>query len=140
MCKELEGAHGAEADTNATYEILLAQIEKYDDLENDVKSLSEFSTHGKRGDFAGFILINDDGQEIFSFGKYKDRLAHPVLLLRLRQLHREYQTHEHHPLKRLNTVMPWMANPSMIAAPLGVPFEMSPSSSSAWSKSRRTSV
>ena len=77
--KELEGAHGAEADTNATYEILLAQIEKYDDLENDVKSLSEFSTHGKRGDFAGFILINDDGQEIFSFGKYKGRTVEEVL-------------------------------------------------------------
>ncbi len=78
--KELEGAHGAEADTNATYEILLAQIEKYDDLENDVKSLSEFSTHGKRGDFAGFILINDDGQEIFSFGKYKGRTVEEVLI------------------------------------------------------------
>ena len=77
--KELEGAHGAEADTNATYEILLAQIEKYDDLENDVKSLSEFSTYGKRGDFAGFILINDDGQEIFSFGKYKGRTVEEVL-------------------------------------------------------------
>ena len=77
--KELEGAHGAEADTNATYEILLAQIEKYDDLENDVKSLSEFSTHGERGDFAGFILINDDGQEIFSFGKYKGRTVEEVL-------------------------------------------------------------
>ena len=77
--KELEGVHGAEADTNATYEILLAQIEKYDDLENDVKSLSEFSTHGERGDFAGFILINDDGQEIFSFGKYKGRTVEEVL-------------------------------------------------------------
>ena len=77
--KELEGAHGAEADTNATYEILLAQIEKYDDLENDVKSLSEFSTHGERGDFAGFILINDDWQEIFSFGKYKGITVEEVL-------------------------------------------------------------
>jgi DNA polymerase-3 subunit epsilon len=65
--KELEGAHGAEADTNATYEILLAQLDKYDDIENSVAALSEFSSHGKRADFAGFILLNEEGQEIFSF-------------------------------------------------------------------------
>ena len=57
--KELEGAHGAEADTNATYEILLAQLEKYEDIGTSVDELSEFSTHGKRADFAGFILMND---------------------------------------------------------------------------------
>ena len=77
--KELEGAHGAEADTNATYEILLAQLEKYDDIENSVDALSEFSTHGKRADFAGFILMNEDDQEIFSFGKYKGRTVEEVL-------------------------------------------------------------
>ena len=77
--KELEGAHGAEADTNATFEILLAQIEKYDDIENTVDALSEFSTHGKRADFAGFILLNEDEKEIFSFGKYKGRNVEDVL-------------------------------------------------------------
>ena len=77
--KELVGAHGAEADTNATYEILLAQLDKYDDIENTVDALSEFSTHGKRADFAGFILMNDDDQEIFSFGKYKGRTVEEVL-------------------------------------------------------------
>ena len=77
--KELEGAHGAEADTNATYEILLAQLDKYEDIENTVDALSEFSTHGKRADFAGFILMNDDDQEIFSFGKYKGRTVEEVL-------------------------------------------------------------
>lgn len=77
--KELVGAHGAEADTNATYEILLAQVEKYEDLENSVEALSEFSTHGKRADFAGFILFNDEDQEIFSFGKYKGRTVEEVL-------------------------------------------------------------
>ncbi|WP_159950763.1 3'-5' exonuclease [Polaribacter septentrionalilitoris] len=77
--KELEGAHGAEADTNATYEILLAQLEKYDDIENSVDALSEFSTHGKRADFAGFILMNDEDKEIFSFGKYKGRTVEEVL-------------------------------------------------------------
>ncbi len=77
--KDLEGAHSAEADTNATYEILLAQVDRYDDLENTVEALSEFSTHGKRADFAGFILFNEDDQEIFSFGKYKGRTVEEVL-------------------------------------------------------------
>jgi DNA polymerase-3 subunit epsilon len=77
--KELEGAHGAEADTNATYEILLAQLEKYDDIGNSVEALSEYSSHGKRADFAGFILMNEEGQEIFSFGKYKGRTVEEVL-------------------------------------------------------------
>ncbi|MCJ8272809.1 MAG: cobaltochelatase subunit CobN, partial [Psychrosphaera sp.] len=53
--KSLENAHSAEADTIATYEILLAQLEKYEDLDNDVKKLSEFTTRKKNADFAGFI-------------------------------------------------------------------------------------
>jgi len=77
--KELEGAHGAEADTNATYEILLAQLDKYNDIENSVDALSNFSTHGTRADFAGFILMNDEHQEVFSFGKYKGRIVEEVL-------------------------------------------------------------
>lgn len=77
--KTLEDAHSAAADTNATYEILLAQLDKYDDLENSVDALSAFSTHGKRADFAGFILMNDEDQEIFSFGKYRGRTVEEVL-------------------------------------------------------------
>jgi DNA polymerase-3 subunit epsilon len=77
--KVLEGAHGAEADTNATYEILLAQLEKYDDIENSVEALSAYSSHGKRADFAGFILRNEEGEPIFSFGKYKGRTVEAVL-------------------------------------------------------------
>ena len=78
--RELEGAHGAEADTNATYEILLAQVDKYEDIGNTVDALSEFSTHGERADFAGFILMNDEKQEIFSFGKYKGRTVEEVFI------------------------------------------------------------
>ncbi|MBL4745132.1 MAG: 3'-5' exonuclease [Flavobacteriaceae bacterium] len=77
--QDLEGAHSAEADTNATYEILLAQLDKYPDLENDVKSLSEFSTHNKRADFAGFIMFNEDGKEVFTFGKYKGKEVEAIL-------------------------------------------------------------
>ena len=47
-CDEiLKDAHSAEADTNATYEILKAQLDRYDDLENDIKFLNEFSSHKK---------------------------------------------------------------------------------------------
>ncbi|MFI1772257.1 exonuclease domain-containing protein [Thalassobellus citreus] len=77
--KELEGAHGAEADTNATYEVLKAQIEKYDDLENDTKFLAEFSARNQFADFAGFIAYNKKGEEYFSFGKHKGKLVTEVL-------------------------------------------------------------
>ncbi len=69
--KTLENAHSAAADVEATYEIFKAQVEKYDELENDIKFLSEFSSQKKIADLAGFIGINDKGQEIFNFGKYK---------------------------------------------------------------------
>ena len=71
--KDLENAHSAEADTLATYEILLAQIDKYEDIGNDVKSLSEYSSHQKRADFAGFLMFDENDEECFSFGKYKGR-------------------------------------------------------------------
>ncbi|MDD2986329.1 3'-5' exonuclease [Flavobacterium sp.] len=77
--KNLDNAHSAEADTMATYEILLAQLERYPELENDIKTLSEFTTRKKSVDFAGFIALNDKGQEIFSFGKHKGVLVEKVL-------------------------------------------------------------
>ncbi|TCP26992.1 DNA polymerase-3 subunit epsilon [Tenacibaculum skagerrakense] len=77
--KDLEDAHSAEADTLATYEILKAQLDKYEDIENSVDALSEYSAHTKRADFAGFILFDDEKKEIFSFGKYKGRRVVDVL-------------------------------------------------------------
>jgi DNA polymerase-3 subunit epsilon len=77
--KDLVNAHSAEADTNATYEILKSQLDKYDDLDNDMKSLSEFSSHKKRADFAGFIVFDDDNNEIFTFGKYRGKKVSEVL-------------------------------------------------------------
>ena len=71
--KDLTNAHSAEADTIATYEVLLSQLDKYDDLENDVNFLSDFSQRGgKFADMAGFVRYNEDGEEVLSFGKYKD--------------------------------------------------------------------
>lgn len=77
--QSLENAHSAEADTMATYEILKAQLDRYSDLQNDMKLLSEFTTRRKSVDFAGFIALNDKGQEIFTFGKHKGALVEKVL-------------------------------------------------------------
>ena len=77
--KSLDNAHSAEADTLATYEILKAQLDQYEDLENDIKFLNEFSSHKKRADFAGFITFNDDDEEVFTFGKYKGQKVEDIL-------------------------------------------------------------
>lgn len=78
---ELIDAHSAEADTLATYEVLLAQLDKYGDLENDISSLAEFSSRGETVDFAGRIVYNDKKEEVFSFGKHKGRLVSEVFKL-----------------------------------------------------------
>lgn len=77
--KELVGAHGAEADTLATYEVLKSQLDRYEDLENNMKWLSEFSTQRPCADVAGLITFDEDGREIFSFGKHKGRCVEDVL-------------------------------------------------------------
>ncbi len=77
--KNLEGAHSAEADTMATYEVLKAQIARYDEVENDTKFLAEFSSRKRFADFAGFIAYNKEGVECFSFGKHKGKLVTDVL-------------------------------------------------------------
>ena len=69
--KSIENAHSAAADTMATYEILKAQLERYPELVNDMKSLSEFTTRKKIADFAGMIAFDKDGDEMFAFGKHK---------------------------------------------------------------------
>lgn len=77
--KDLEDAHSAEADTLATFEVLQAQLERYPDLENDIKWLDKYSSHKSFADFAGFILFNKEGKEVFSFGKHKGKLVEEVL-------------------------------------------------------------
>ena len=70
--KDLANAHSAEADTKATYEILISQLERYEQLENNVSYLSDYSRLGEKYvDLAGFIRYNKDGKEVLSFGKYK---------------------------------------------------------------------
>jgi len=69
--KDLKDAHSAEADTRATYEVLKSQLERYDELNNDVVFLSKFSSFSNNADFAGRIVYNDKKEEVFNFGKYK---------------------------------------------------------------------
>ena len=76
--KGLIDAHTASADTNATYEILKAQLDRYDSLENNIKKLSEFTYRKQIADFAGFIGYNDKGEEIFTFGKHKGKRVEDI--------------------------------------------------------------
>ncbi len=77
--KDLEDAHSAAADTKATYEVLLAQLERYPELDPNVKKLSEFTTRRKFIDFAGFIIQDKEGEPAFSFGKHKGKKVAVVL-------------------------------------------------------------
>ncbi len=77
--KELKDAHSARADTRATYEILQAQLDKYPELENDIDYLDDYSAQNKNVDFAGRIIYNAKGVEVFNFGKYKGVPVEEVL-------------------------------------------------------------
>jgi len=77
--KDLANAHTAEADTKATYEVLKAQLERYNDLPNDIDELSKYSSHNRNADFLGRIVYDDEGHEIFNFGKYKGQRVEEVL-------------------------------------------------------------
>jgi DNA polymerase III subunit epsilon len=89
--KDIENAHSAEADIRATYEVLLAQIEKYQDTEwedrkgnksvpvkNDVDALHSFTNLSRPVDFAGRLVFNEDGIEVFNFGKHKGKCVEEV--------------------------------------------------------------
>lgn len=69
--KVLEGAHGANADTEATREVLLAQLEKHSDVPTTIEELEEYTCQQKFADLAGRIAYNAEGQEVFNFGKYR---------------------------------------------------------------------
>jgi DNA polymerase III subunit epsilon len=86
--KDLTDSHSAEADAEATLDVLLAQVEKYDgqdvtdssdrkvgEIRNDMESLSKI-TSLDMVDLAGRMIRNDKGIEVFNFGKHKSK---PVL-------------------------------------------------------------
>lgn len=92
FCKQnLEDAHTAEADTRATFEILKAQLDKYENteyedrngkvykpIENDINALHDFSAQQRTADLAGQIILNEQNQEVFHFGKHKGKTVEEV--------------------------------------------------------------
>ncbi|MFA5325727.1 MAG: 3'-5' exonuclease [Bacteroidales bacterium] len=78
--KDLENAHSAESDTLATYEVLEAQLDRYSDvLKNDIAFLADFSSKNRFVDYACRIVLNDNDQPIFNFGKHKGKLVTEVI-------------------------------------------------------------
>ena len=90
--KDLTDAHSALADTRATYEVLKSQLEMYDGVQyedvkgnkstpivNDMEKLSEFSSYDQNVDFAGRIVYDEKGVEVFNFGKNKGVPVEKVL-------------------------------------------------------------
>jgi DNA polymerase III subunit epsilon len=72
--KDIENAHSAEADILATYEVLEAQLDKYKELEPTSEFLHVFSNFGNNSvDFAKRIVLNDNNEEVFNFGKHKGK-------------------------------------------------------------------
>lgn len=78
--RELKNAHSALADIEATQEVFMAQLERYENLEKEVPFLSEFSRQGEHKllDFAGRLAINEEGEAIYNFGKHKGRTIKEV--------------------------------------------------------------
>src|SRR5258708_7049072 len=92
--KAIINAHSAEADTRATMEVLLAQIEKYADTEwedkkgnrskpviNDIEALHQFTNLNRPVDFAGRLAFNEAGEEVFNFGKHKGKKVEDVFAI-----------------------------------------------------------
>ncbi len=77
--KDLTNAHTAEADTRATYEVLMAQLDRYPELKNDVEYLAEFSSFNRNVDFVGRMIYNENNEEVFNFGKYKGQKVEDIL-------------------------------------------------------------
>ena len=83
--EDFENAHSAEADTLATYEVLKAQLDRYQEpdkyreqtLKNDVKALASF-VGKKYVDFSGHLILDDKGEVLINFGKHKGKTARKV--------------------------------------------------------------
>lgn len=77
--KDLENAHTAEADTEATYEVLKSQLDRYEGtIKNDIEQLSNMTTNKHIVDYAGRLVRNDAGEVIVNFGKHKGKLLRDV--------------------------------------------------------------
>lgn len=77
--KELISAHSAEADVNATIDVLLSQIKRYPQLGNSLESILSVIGEEKVVDYARRFVFDDKGVEVFNFGKHKGRPVVDVL-------------------------------------------------------------
>jgi len=78
--KTLDDAHSALGDARATYEVLKAQLDRYEGtLQNDVKFLADFTTRNRQADYAGRFILNDQDEVLFNFGKHKGKKVLDVL-------------------------------------------------------------
>lgn len=77
--KELEGAHSANADTRATYEVLMSQYDRYEDLPRDMAELATYAGYNRNVDLIGRLIYDDQDRPVINFGKYKGKLAADVL-------------------------------------------------------------
>ncbi len=76
--KELDNAHSAKADTEATWEIIQSQLEKYTNLEPNIDFLHNFSGQNNLADLAGRLVYNDKKEIVFNFGKHKGKRVEDV--------------------------------------------------------------
>jgi DNA polymerase-3 subunit epsilon len=77
--KELENAHSAEVDISATIEVLMAQLSRYEKLGTSVDSILSIIGEDKVVDYARRFSFDDNGVEVFNFGKYKGKSVKDVL-------------------------------------------------------------
>ena len=91
--KSIINAHSADADTIATYEVLKAQLSRYDGVDyedrdgnistpivNNVEKLAKFSKMRNFADLAGHIVFNEKEEEVFNFGKNRGKKVEDVFL------------------------------------------------------------
>lgn len=76
--KNLEDAHSAEADTEATREVLLRQLEMHADVPTSVEALEEYTCQQTFADMAGRLAYNEKQEVVFNFGKHKGRTVKDV--------------------------------------------------------------
>lgn len=77
--KELVDAHSAEADACATWEILKAQVKRYEQLGDCVETILDHIGEEKTVDFARRMIFDEEGIEVFNFGKHKGKRVEDVL-------------------------------------------------------------
>lgn len=88
--KDIQNSHTAEADTEASMEVFIAQVERYEnqevtdglnrklgDIQNDMEVLNKI-TSTQQVDLSGRMILNSKGEEVFNFGKHKNRLVTDV--------------------------------------------------------------